>query len=1038
MNVSKFIILSMLVMSVLATSALAAPAAHVIMTFDDGWNTTSQNVYPILQANGQQGVVFLITDPAYRTYPAYMTLANLNTLQIAGWDISSHTVSHMILTNISSQPEQLKTELLGSRQWLVSNGFGQGSWFFAYPEGIYDNAAEASVQSYGYIAARSVDSVNGTTYQQYTKIDPTNAEFAMKAFEPDCSDLSLMTCTSADIIQQINNTIGQNGLLIIAFHKVVPQYDSNVNNRSTEFLASDLLNVSNYLYENNASVDVETLSQYFGTTAPPYIPPAVPTGLTATSGANWIKLNWTAGDVATAAYTIIINGTIRATSTTNTSYNITPAVVGTNYYVKVYSVASDTISLSQTPAEMNVTITGYIPQTPINVTTAFVTNNTIGLNWSEGTGGNLTDYYRIFVNGTWISNMTTSTNITFNATPGLNYGIEIFAVNATNIVTQNITSAKYNASIPIYIPSTPTNVTTAFVTNTTIGLNWSEGTGGNITDYYRVIVNGSWLPNVISPNISFNATPGLIYPVEIYAVNSTYAVTLNLTPAKYNASIPIYVPSSPTGLTETINGTDPIALNWTEGTGGNKTDYYMVYINHTWYQNMTGLNTTFNATPGIDYPIEVYAVNTTHAVTINWVSANIIALIPLYMPESPDWVIDDQGNFWVTVQWKKNQTEQNNTDVFNYSVDNGTGIVWTNLSTNTNITVTTVPHGNVTVIVYSVNLTDGGVQNPYPLIMNWTMWNNPVSIVDGVWADYDLYVGDTLTITPIIDNVDNDTLTYTTNASLNYSNVTINTSTGVLVISPAGGDQGLYHWIIYVQKNITGGINQTLYFNVSITTKPLYGNGGGGGGNGGGGGGSGGVSGYDPNADKFERRDSQIKNKVESTVAFTNNPLISGVSFYGIRNYGDVTVAASILKGNPEWQNVTDIYKYFSVTLDTIRQPTEYLYIANASVDIFINNSNLGGNTLKAYRFYNGTYNPINATILKIDTNRTYFRLNSSGLSNFAIALEPKYILTPTPIVVVASVASNKVEQVSQTIQQTKETLYRLIIKLIKKYMFWV
>ncbi len=947
MNALRIILIGILALSMLTTPTAAA-TAKVILTFDDGWKTTSTNALPILQNSNQKGVVFLITDPVYRGYADYMSLADLQTLNSASWDISSHTVTHPQLTTLT--PAQLSTELNNSKQWLDMNGFVRGSMFLSYPEGLYNDTVIQAVKSSGYVGARTVEILNGT-YPHYILNDPTDAQYKMKTFETDCTTPTLNLCTSDGVITEINNSISQGGLLIITFHKIVPSYSGSP---STEFLSANLQNVSTYLNGRSAEVDVVTLSEYFGAVpTPTYIPP-IPANLMAITGSNWIKLNWTAGvgDNKTDTFNLRIDGAAILNGTIVTEYNITSAVVGKNYFVQV---------------------------------------------------------------------------------------------NALNGSTMNPTPAQLNVSIPTFMPATPTNLTATMISNKSIRLNWTEGTGGNKTDYYRVFINYTWYPNATSPNITFNATPGLNYAVEIFAVNQTNIVTMNVTSAKIIAQIPVYSPRSPTNLTATVNGTDPIKLNWTEGTGGNKTDYYRVFINYTWYPNATSTNFTFNATPGVTYPVSIYAVNTTNSVTMNQTPATIYALIPLYMPPPPAWANESKGNFWVYVQWK-NGTGGNRTDFYNYSVNGN----WTNQSTNTSVNVTTVPHGKVNVTICSGNSTNGGVQNPLCEPMFFTMDNNYIEI-NGIWGEYDRYIGDLWTITPIIYNPDNDPIIFSTNASLNHSNVTINATTGVFNVTPADGDEGTYHWNITARETLTGGFNHTIPFTVHITKRPPPASNSGGGNTGysnsgsGGGSSGGGTPTYNPNTDVYERRDSQIRNKAESKVVFARNPLIYAVTFNGIRNYGEVTVTAATLKKNPEWQNVTDVYKYFSITLDAIQQQNEYLYLANATVDIFINNSDLSGNTLKAYRFYNGTYNLLEATELKSksDANRTYFRLISSGLSNFAIALESKNKIISMPeqtekIATASILPVKQMEQVSQKIQETKESLYRMIINLIKKYMPWI
>jgi PGF-pre-PGF domain-containing protein len=850
MKIKKILIEIAICLVVLTT---IGAAETVILTFDDGWKYTAQNALPILNSNGQSGVVFLITDPLYRGYSDYMTLADLNSLSIAGWDISSHTISHPVLTNLTSQPEKLKTELVGSEQWLVSNGFGRGSMFLSYPEGAYNTAVQTEVTKY-YTAARCAGELcTGTNTNP-----PTASEmYQLRTIEVDCSDPTSGNCTSAGVINQISNVLNQSGLLIITFHKIVLTLSTGNDPfgnalSSTEFRKDDLQNISNYLKNNN--ITVSTLSQVFGTSTPVYSPPSTPAGLTILSGSNWINLSWVpgAGTPTTTGYNVVINGVTIFTNTTNTSYNFS-AVFGTNYHVQIYGVNGFSVNL--VPADINATIQQFIPPTPTNI---------------------------------------------------------IFTIDEKNY---------------------------------SIRFEWAAGVGENVTDFFNYSMNGG---------------------------------------------------------------------NWT---------------------NLTK-NTSVNITakPGISYMVNVYAVNATNSITTNQTPAAISAIIPLYMPPIPEEVRQTSGNFWAYFEWEDNRTADNVTDLYSYNVDGN----WTNLTTNKSVNVTTVPHGIVNISVYAFNSSNGGIQNPIPLVMSLQIQNNQIEL-NNIWAEYDIYVGDALRINPTAYNPDNDTLTFTTNAT----NASINLTTGAFILNTSNGDQGTYQWNI---TGYDGYSSHTIDFMVVITTKPVHtspttNNGGG---NRGGGGG---TDVFDPNTKFYERHDSQIRNDVESTLGFSKNELVSNVTFQGVRNYGVVTVKVSILKDNPKPQYLSNVYKFFSINLDNIKQNSEYLYIKNSTVTVLLNKSDINGNTVKAYRYANDSWVNIEIEDTHIENAEIkQFELKSDGLSNFAITLEPK-----EPILTLSSIGENEVDQTEnqtavdkvvnkavEAISKSPESLYRTIINLIKKYMWWI
>jgi peptidoglycan/xylan/chitin deacetylase (PgdA/CDA1 family) len=234
------------------TISYAGKRPTVIITFDDGWLSLYDKAFPIMRANNQSGVAFVNVEPILGGWPNFISKADINIMYTSGWDISSHTFSHVDLT--LQNDTSLKHELNDTKIWLDQNGYTKSSMFLSYPYGGYNNATVlAAVKNAGFLAARTVDPT--TDYVHYTLISPDI--LAMKNYEAIGGIDS-----DATIINQINNAIAVNGLLILSFHKIVYNLSADENNASTEFRVSDFQNVSNYL--KNSNVDVRTLSDYFG------------------------------------------------------------------------------------------------------------------------------------------------------------------------------------------------------------------------------------------------------------------------------------------------------------------------------------------------------------------------------------------------------------------------------------------------------------------------------------------------------------------------------------------------------------------------------------------------------------------------------------------------------------------------------------------------------------------------------------------------------------------------------------------------------
>jgi hypothetical protein len=206
-----------------------------------------------------------------------MNMSQLNALYSAGWDLSSHTVTHPYLTKLKNT-SKLNTELRNSKNWLNSSGFTRASMFLAYPYGDYNNAVISAVKANGYLAARTVD--NDLTHPQFTLASPLLYELPTLIVRgvPGYGDPATPV---SDIENQINNTIASNGLLIITFHIIDDDSECCVEgvNAPEEYKVSDFKTISDFLKskEDDGQLDVVTMSEYFGTSSPTPTPTPIPT-----------------------------------------------------------------------------------------------------------------------------------------------------------------------------------------------------------------------------------------------------------------------------------------------------------------------------------------------------------------------------------------------------------------------------------------------------------------------------------------------------------------------------------------------------------------------------------------------------------------------------------------------------------------------------------------------------------------------------------------------------------------------------------------
>ncbi|MFZ3169114.1 MAG: polysaccharide deacetylase family protein, partial [Candidatus Methanoperedens sp.] len=221
--------------------------AKLMIEFDDGETNVLTEAYPVLSANNQTGVSYVIPEYVLGNDRWYMTLDNLRTLQNGGWDISSHTMNH---TNLAEANDSYQTYALNSSyDWLVANKFQKSAGFIAYPYGTFNDQTIEKVKK-RYILGRAT---KPESYQQH--FTPTDdAIMYIQRTVNVYNDTPVQT-----VKDQINDTINAKLLGKVVFHTIA---DSNpVNDRYT-YLTSDFKKISDYIKSQSANIDVITNSEY--------------------------------------------------------------------------------------------------------------------------------------------------------------------------------------------------------------------------------------------------------------------------------------------------------------------------------------------------------------------------------------------------------------------------------------------------------------------------------------------------------------------------------------------------------------------------------------------------------------------------------------------------------------------------------------------------------------------------------------------------------------------------------------------------------
>ena len=127
------------------------PERPVLFTFDDGWTVQIERALPVLVERRVPATFFVM--PGFDRFGRdHMSLDQIRQVRAAGMTVASHTldhanIPHLIATNLGAA----QAETVLSRAELEREVDGVD--FFAYPNGLFDDASEQLVRDSGYRAA---------------------------------------------------------------------------------------------------------------------------------------------------------------------------------------------------------------------------------------------------------------------------------------------------------------------------------------------------------------------------------------------------------------------------------------------------------------------------------------------------------------------------------------------------------------------------------------------------------------------------------------------------------------------------------------------------------------------------------------------------------------------------------------------------------------------------------------------------------------------------------------------------------------------
>lgn len=173
----------------------------VTFTFDDGYLSTYNTAYPILDKYDYKATLFVPTD--YIGRDGYMTKSEIAKLIAFGWEIGSHTKSHTSLVQLSETNRM--TELTGSKEIL--NGITLRSTAgFSSPMSEYNDATIQNI--------KSVYSYHRTGDFGFNEISASNDVYRLKSM------IIRDTTTVQEVKGWIDTAYAENKWLILTFHRI--------------------------------------------------------------------------------------------------------------------------------------------------------------------------------------------------------------------------------------------------------------------------------------------------------------------------------------------------------------------------------------------------------------------------------------------------------------------------------------------------------------------------------------------------------------------------------------------------------------------------------------------------------------------------------------------------------------------------------------------------------------------------------------------------------------------------------------------------
>ena len=629
----------------------------VVITFDDGFESTFTIAYPIMQQYGIVGTVYVV--PSWIGAPGYLTLAELTTLHNAGWTIASHSWDHTVLTSLTSA--EVTTELQSTIDWLNNNGFGDGAYYLAYPYGQYNDIVLQVVSGLGIKTARTVDwgtiDPDGTIYPYETPLNYLELPIIL-----------IRSDTTRDAWQsELDRSIAHEGTSIFLIHDIVTGTPADLET----ITVATFTTIIDYIHQTG--VKTETIIQFYDTGEP-----------TATADLPGGIYNTIKSVTLTAADTIDTNPLIYYSTDNGLTWNHHANTVTINLVegiTKLMYYAMDSATNKCTTQTNTYTIDTTLPTATDNLPSGiFNTLKSVTLTAADNLDTNPLIYYSTDNGLTWENQPNT---VTINLVEGITKLMYYAMDSATNKCTTQTNTYTIDTTLPTATADLPGGI---FNTLKSVTLTAADNLDTNPLIYYSTDNGLTWenQPNTVTINLVEGITKLMYYAMD----SATNKCTTQTNTYTIDTTLPTATADLPGGIFNTLKS---VTLTAADNLDTNPLIYYSTDNGLTWENQPNTV--TINLVEGIT-KLMYYAMDSaTNKCTTQTNTYTINTKMPIVTADLPGGIFNTLKSVTLTAA-----DNLDTNPLICYSTDNG--LTW-NHHANT-VTINLV-EGKTVLMFYAVN-----------------------------------------------------------------------------------------------------------------------------------------------------------------------------------------------------------------------------------------------------------------------------------------------------------------------------------------------